>query len=163
MTIAPLLRRASAMLVLSAAFAGLAAAEPSRADDVRVTIVAVKASDRSHDVNAKLKELAREVQKRDPSLTGYSIAQTTCKAVNVGQKESFKLIGDDVTADITVLQKDDSRQRVRLAVKAPLVGEVTYLTSYDNFSPIATRYLTPNDRERLIVAIMVRPVAKEKK
>ena len=69
---------------------------------------------------------------------------------------------DDATTDITVLGKDDTGERVRLAVKAPLVGEITYLTCYGKFVPIVTRYLTKNDRERLIVAIMVKSMAKDK-
>jgi hypothetical protein len=161
MTPTPHFRRLASLLVLSAGLAGLAAAEPTRAEDVRVTIVAITASDRNQTVDPKLKDIAREVQKRDASLTGFKLDRTTRKAVNVGQKESFALV-DAATADITVLQKDDSRQRVRLAVKLPLVGEFTYLTCYDKFFPVVTRYLTANDRERLIVAIMVKPVAKEK-
>jgi hypothetical protein len=155
------IRRVCALVVLTAALVGLAGAAPSRAEDVQVTIVAITASDRNQNVNPKLKEIASEVKKRDASLTGYKLERTTSKAVNVGQKESFALV-DGATADITVLQKDDSRQRVRLALKAPLVGEITYSTCYDKFFPVVTRYLTTNDRERLIVAVMVKPVAKEK-
>ena len=46
--------------------------------------------------------------------------------------------------------------RVRLAVKAPLAGEITYTTCCSKFFPIMTRYLT-KDNERLIIAIMVKP------
>src|SRR5207253_2939842 len=115
-------------------------------DDVRVTIVAITASSQHQDVSPKLRDFAREVQKREPSLSGYRLGQTESRSLNFGQKESFRLV-DDATTDITLLAKDDSRQRVRLAVKAPLVGEITYLTCYDKFFPIVTRYLTKNDRE----------------
>jgi hypothetical protein len=74
--------------------------------------------------------------------------------------ENFPLV-EDASADITVLQ--DDKQRVRLAVKAPLVGEITYQTCYDKFFPIVTRYLTTKDRERLIVAIMVTSATKDAK
>jgi len=136
---------------------------PAAGDGIRVTIVAITASDKHRDVDPKLKQLAREVQKQhDPALTGYKLGETVSKPVAVGQKENFKLV-DDASADITVLQKDDSNQRIRLAVKAPLVGEITYSTCYDKFFPIITRYTTRADRERLIVAIMVRQTAKDGK
>jgi hypothetical protein len=153
------MRRPPTLTLLAVCGATLAGA--GRAEDVQVTIVAIKASDRNQDIHPKLEEIAREVKKRDASLTGYKLERTTSKGVNVGQKESFALV-DGATADITVLQKDDSKQRVRLALKAPLVGEITYSTCYDKFFPIVTRFLTTNDRERLIVAVMVKQPAKDK-
>jgi len=156
------IRAALALLLTVAALATVSAGFPAQTDDVRVTILAITASSQHQDVNPKLRDFAREVKKYDSSLSGYRLGQMDSRALNVGQKESFKLV-DDATADITVLGKDDNGQRVRLAVKAPLIGEITYLTCYDKFFPIITRYLTKNDRERLIVAIMVKSVAKEKK
>jgi hypothetical protein len=132
-------------------------ADPPAANDaIRVTIVAITASDKHNTVDPRLKNLAHEVRKQhDQALTGYKLGETVSKPVAVGQKENFKLV-DDASADITVLQKDDTNNRIRLAVKAPLVGEITYSTCYDKFFPIITRYQTRSDRERLIVAIMVR-------
>ena len=140
--------------------AALAAAPCARADDVRVTVLAITATNQNQDVNPKLKEIAREVQKYEPTLTGFKLGQTTVKTLNVGQKVSFDLVDGEKT-DITVLAKDDSRQRVTLAFKPPLVGEITYSISYGKYFPLVTRYLTKNEKERLIVAIMVKPVAKE--
>jgi len=139
-------------------------ADPPAANDaIRVTIVAITASDKHSNVDPRLKNLAREVRKQhDQALTGYKLGETVSKPVGVGQKENFKLV-DEQSADITVLQKDDTNQRIRLAVKAPLVGEITYSTCYDKFFPILTRYTTRTDRERLIVAIMVRQPGKEAK
>jgi hypothetical protein len=133
-------------------------------DSVRVTIVAITASDKHQDVNPKLKELAKEVRKREQlgGLTGFRVERNNCKPVTVGQTEKFDLV-DDQSVGVTVLQKDDSNQRVRLAVKPPFVGEITYSTVYDKFFPIVTRYLTAKDRERLIVAIMVRQAGKDAK
>jgi hypothetical protein len=134
---------------------------PAAGDGIRVTIVAITASNKHDKVDPRLKSLASEVRKQhDPALTGYKLGETVSKPVAVGQKENFKLV-DDASADITVLQKDDSNQRIRLAVKAPLVGEITYSTCYDKFFPIITRYETRTDRERLIVAIMVRQAGKD--
>ncbi|MFO0810997.1 MAG: hypothetical protein U0746_20400 [Gemmataceae bacterium] len=139
----------------------LAASSAARAQDVRVTVVAIAASDRTTIVNPKLAEIAREVKKHDPSLTGFRIANTESQEFTVGQKQSFKkLVDDDASADITVTAKNDTKHRVRLAVKPPSVGEIVYETGYDKFFPIVTRY-TAKTGERLIVAIMVKPVTKE--
>jgi hypothetical protein len=155
------LSRASllALVGLLAASAGGAADPP---DGLRVTIAAITASDRHTSVHPKLTEIAKAVQtvKETAALTGYRLERTTCKPVTVGRMENFPLV-EDASADITVLQ--DDKQRVRLAVKAPLVGEITYQTCYDKFFPIVTRYLTTKDRERLIVAIMVTSATKDAK
>jgi hypothetical protein len=87
-------------------------------------------------------------------LTGFRLVDSEIRPVNVGQKESFKLVGDAV-ADVTVLGKDDAKKRIRLTVKPPLMGEITYGISYDKFFPIVTRTLSNN--ERLIIAVMVQP------
>ncbi|HTK77699.1 MAG TPA: hypothetical protein VL371_20705 [Gemmataceae bacterium] len=139
-------------------------ADPPAANDaIRVTIVAITASDKHTNIDPRLKNLAREVRKQhDQALTGYKLGETVSKPVAVGQKENFKLV-DDASADITVLQKDDTNQRIRLAVKLPFVGEITYSTCYEKFFPIITRYTTRTNQERLIVAIMVRQSGKDGK
>jgi len=149
-------------LTLAAIAAASAGGGPGHAGDVRVTIAAITASSQHQTVDPKLREIAREVQRRQSDLSGYKLGQTDSRALNVGQKESFWLV-DDAKADITVLAKDEGGERVRLAVKVPLMGEISYQTCYDKFFPIVTRYLTKDDRERLIVAIMVKSAAKEKK
>jgi len=156
-----LLSRAS-LLALVAVFipaVWLWADPPDRGDNIRVTIVPILASDKHRDVDPKLKEIAKEVQKRDAALTGFRLAPARAKPVAVGQKENFALV-DDASADVTVLQKDDTQQRIRLAVKAPQVGEITYSTCYDKYFPILTRIAT-KDGQRLVLAIMVRQAGKD--
>src|SRR5437763_13340927 len=114
-------RIALALGLALAAIAAAAAGGPAQTDDVRVTIAAIMASTQHQTVDPKLRDFAREVQKREPSLSGYKVGQTDSRALPVGQKESFKVV-DDATTDITVLGKDDTGERVRLAVKAPLIG-----------------------------------------
>jgi hypothetical protein len=153
---------ALAGVVLSAAF--VEADPPAPGDNIRITIVPILASDKHRDVDPKLKEIAREVQKREAALTGFRLGPPRCKPVAIGQKENFKLTGDDdgPSADVTVLQKDDTQQRIRLAVKAPQVGEITYSTSYEKYFPILTRVIT-KDGQRLILAIMVKQAGKDAK
>jgi hypothetical protein len=124
--------------------------------DVRVTVVTIMANDREKFVDAKLNDFAREVQKHEPTLTCYRLGNTTSKEINLGQKEAIELVAGKASADVKLLRKDDSKKRVTIEVKPPLVGAITYETCYDKFFPIVTRAVV--DGERLIIAVMVKPV-----
>jgi hypothetical protein len=73
----------------------------------------------------------------------------------VGTKETFSLI-DCKEAAVTVRHGCDKNGRVELTVKAPCVGEITYITCCKKYFPIMTRYQT-KDKDRLIIAVMVQP------
>jgi hypothetical protein len=140
-----------------AGFNGRAAAQ-----DVRVTVVTILATDRNQDVDSKLADVAAEVKKREPSLTGYRLGKTGHRDINVGQKEAIKLFDDkDYSTDVKLLAKNDSKKRVTLEVKPPMVGAISYEICYDKFFPIVTRAVV--DGERLIIAVMVRPAEKAAK
>jgi uncharacterized protein YqfA (UPF0365 family) len=124
------------------------------AQDARVTIVTILASAAHQDINPKLQQIAAEVRKHEPSLTGFRIHSIESKDLNLGQKESFQLM-KDVSADVTVLAQDKTKNRIQLAVKPPQMGEVTFSIAYDKYLPIVTRQLAANDR--LILAIMAQP------
>lgn len=128
-------------------------------EDVRITVVAVLASDRHTTIDKKLNALAVEVRKSDPSLTGYRIERTTSKPVKFNQKETFALVGD-LTAEVTVQSRDEKDNKIKLTIKSPHVGEIGYTTVQDKYFPILTRYQTDKDKERLILAVMVTPIAK---
>jgi hypothetical protein len=132
-------------------------AMPVRAEDFKVTVVAILASDRHKEINPKLVQIADEIRKRDQSLTGWKIERTTAKTLKLNQKEAFPLYGD-INAEVTVLSGEDKEKSLRLNVKAPHAGEVTYTNKADKFFPIMTRYQTEKDKERLIIAVMVKPV-----
>lgn len=157
--LSPLVRRICALSIVSAAIAlpGRASAQ-----DVRVTVIAVMASDKSKDVNPKLKDLAREVSNREPGLTEYQLGNTVSKEISIGQKEVVDLIEKKVSADVRLIAKDDSKKRVTIEVKPPLVKAITYSTCYDKFFPIITSYRSDSG-ERLIIAIMVKPIEKPAK
>lgn len=130
------------------------------AEDARVTIVTILASSNHQEIDPKLQQIAAEVRKHEPSLSGFKLHNSQFKSVNVGQKEKFDLVNDQ-SADVTVVEKNESKKRVTLSVKPPTVGEIKYSISYDKFFPIVTRYLTQN--ERLIIAIMVQPPKDKEK
>jgi len=153
--LATLTRRSAVALALAAALPGRAAAQ-----DVRVTILTIMASDRP-DANPdpRLKDVAREVRKHEPNLTSFRVGKQACKQINVGQKEAIELVENKASADVKLLAKDDSKNRVTIEVKPPLVGAITYSTCYDKFFPIVTRAVV--DGERLIIAVMVKPAAEK--
>lgn len=150
---------------LAAALLGLpAAGRVTLAEERNVTVVAVLATDQNAVIDPKVQGIAEEVKKLEPGLTGFRLVRTTNKPVGVGRKESFPLVDAEMLA-VQLLQieppkEKDKDERVRLAVKAPLTGEITYTTCCSKYFPILTRYLT-KENERLIVAVMVKPSAKK--
>jgi len=136
-------------------------AQPIRAaDEIRICVVAILATDRDATIDPKVRCIAREVQKQEPQLTGFRLATTNCKPLAVGAKETFALVENEV-ATVTLQQGMDKEDRVRLTVKAPLVGEITYTTVCSKCFPIITRYQTI-DKDRLIIAVLVRQPCKGK-
>jgi len=130
-------------------------------DEIRVCVVAILATDQNTKVDSKLQCIAKEIQKKEPSLTGFRLSTVNCKALALGAKENFCLVEGEVAA-LSLQQGMDKDERVQLTVKAPTVGEITYTTTCGKYFPLVTSYQT-KDKERLIIAIMVRtPACKGK-
>ena len=148
-------------LSLPLALSCLLAAAPAAdtADETRVCVVAIIATDRNTTVDEKIKCIAKEVQKKEPTLTGFRMATTNCKPLTAGARESFPLVEGEVAS--VLVEGKCKGDRVRLTVKAPLMGEITYSTTCGKYFPIVTRYQT-KDKDRLIIAIMVKPECKGK-
>jgi hypothetical protein len=140
--------------------AGLSTAPQPAADERHVTVVAILATDRNKEVDARVQGIAEEVQKLEPGLTGFRVVRTTSKPIAMGKRDTFPLV-DNETLGVQLQQAEakDGQERFRLTVKAPLAGEITYSCCTAKYFPIMTRYLT-KDNDRLIVAIMVKPAKK---
>jgi hypothetical protein len=135
---------------------------PALAEEFRVTVVSILASDRHKSVDPKLTAIADEFRKRDATLTGWRIERTTAESMPLGQKKSFPLV-DGVVAEVVVASHDAKDNKLKVTVRSPHAGEITYTTVPDKFFPILTRYQTEQNKERLVYAVMVRPVpAKDK-
>jgi galactokinase len=140
-------------LVFAVTLAALpASSTAASAQDVRVTVMAIHATERNKDVDDDLRDIAEKVQKAEPKLTGFRKGRMTSLTLGIGAKETFELV-DDESATVTVVEIS-KKDKVKLTVKPPAVGAITYTTAPDKFFPIVTRYETKN-KERLIVAIMV--------
>lgn len=140
-----------AVLVLGAA--GPACAE----DSVKVTVVAILASDKHQTIDKKLTEVAQEVRKKEPDLTGFTIERTTTKEIKIGQEEKFPLLEEQVV--VVIVLKEDKEGRRSLSIKPPTLGEITYTCACGKFFPVITRYTTAN-KDRLIIAVMCKPCVK---
>jgi hypothetical protein len=124
-------------------------------EEVKVSVVAILATDRDDKVDPKLECIAKEVKKKDPKLTGVRQGVMTCKPVKVGSKEKFDLVEDQVVC-VTIDHAADKNNRVQLKIKAPMLGEITYDTCCGKFLPVMTPYKT-KDGDVLFIAIRVQP------
>src|SRR3954468_20932145 len=108
---------------------------------VSVTVVIVLATDQNATIDPKLKELAKEVQKRDPKLTGFKLVATECKSIPVGEAASINLT-DKQVLKVTVDQSKDEKGRISLTLNPPGMDAVTYACACDKFFPIVTPHHT---------------------
>lgn len=139
----------------------LAAAPAARAADekVQVTVLAILATDQNDKVDPQLKCVAQKVQKLEPKLTGFRLARTSTRSLEISKASKFALV-EGAPVSITVEQGPDKNNRVGLTVRPPQLGEICYLSCCGKFFPIVTRYQT-KEKERLIIAIMVEPCNKK--
>ncbi|MGE3809337.1 MAG: hypothetical protein AB7K24_32125 [Gemmataceae bacterium] len=143
--------RRTAMLALTLLLVSVGALRA--ADEIKVVVIAVLASEDSKEVDPKLKCIADKVQKVEPKLTGFRLARTTTRMVAVGRSDKFPLVDDEVVT-VTLDRPADEQNRVSVTVKPPNLGAIAYTSCCGKFFPIVTRYQTKK-KERLIIAIMV--------
>lgn len=139
----------------------LAFAPAAGAEDIHVTVVTILATDKNTKINPKIECIARAVQAEEPKLTGFAMRTMTAKPIAIGAKDKFPLVEDQV-AVVEVLEIDKDGKCVRLKVKVPMVGDITYTTCCNKFFPIVTPYVTKGG-DRLIVAVQVARPCKDKK
>lgn len=118
---------------------------------ITVVVYAILGTTRNKEIPEKLSEFAREAQKKDPKLTGFSIAHKQSLECSIGQPTDFKLVGNQKVTVTLNVDKDD-QDRVTLTIKAPGMKEMTYACVCDRYLPIATDHLTP-EKDRLFIAI----------
>jgi hypothetical protein len=140
----------------------ICAAGAVRADDgkIKVTVVAILGSEKHTHICNELKDIAPELQKKNPKLTGFTLERSTCKSMKIGEKDSFHLV-DKEFAEVKLKVKDDTTNRVSLTIKPPTWSEMDYTTCCGKFFPVYTGYMTKEKDELLIIAIMVKPCTKK--
>lgn len=138
---------------------GALAAVPASAEEVKVTVLSILATEKNSTIDNDLKDIAERVQKQEPKLTGFRQSRQTSKTLHVGDgsKEMFLLVEDQ--AVVVTVESVMKKEKIRLTIKPPTLGEITYTTTCEKFFPIVTRHVT-KDKERLIIAIMVEQCKK---
>src|SRR4051794_1008401 len=100
----------------------LAAAEAPKA---KVGVIVVLASEDDATIDPRLKNIAEEVRKLNPSLKGFKVKSTMIRDLTENDKTSFPLVGDR-TVEITVRQAMDKDGKTTLAVTPPEQGEIVF-------------------------------------
>lgn len=122
---------------------------------VKVTLVVILATEQGNEVDKRLRDIAKEIQKENPNLKSFQLKKMMDRSLAPNEKVSFATV-DDKSAQIIVKHGANKENRVSLAVTAPNQGEIVYETVCGKFLPIVTRYQT-KAKQRLILAIRVQP------
>lgn len=132
----------SAICCLTVVAGSLAGPQPQlQPKQIKVTVVAILASECEGSVDPRLKAIAEEVQKLHPQLKRFAVANITNQSFKAGEKATFKLV-EAATADVTIFCCGDMNDRVGIRVVPPLQGEIDYRAVCGKFLPIVTRYYT---------------------
>jgi hypothetical protein len=129
----------------------------AQSGNIKVTVIAIVATDKNAEISKELADIAPELQKKEPKLTGFTLERATCKSMKIGDKDSFHLV-DKEFVEVKLRVKNDNH--VSLTIKPPTMGEVDYTTCCGKFFPMFTSYRTKEKGELLIVAVMVKPCMK---
>jgi hypothetical protein len=132
----------------------------AQGQEVRICVITILATERDKKVDPKLECIAKEVQRDNPTLTGFHLKDISCKSLAVGAKEEFKLIDDEV-ATVHVKQAADRDNRVVVSVRPPRMKEITYRTACGKFLPIMTKYRT-KDGDVLLIGVQLKPCHGDK-
>lgn len=153
--------RASGAWLTFLALACCPAAAAPPEEKVRVTVVAVLASDKHKEVDPLLKCLAEKLQELDAKLTGFRAGRMTSKILTPGAEATFPLV-EDQSAFVILEPKPKQGKGTCVSVKTPGVGIVTYTIKCEKCFPIGTSYQTRKG-ERLIVGVLVEPIEEKPK
>ena len=129
-------------------------------DPVRVTVVVVLATDGHAKVDPKLADLAKQVRKRDETLTGFVLGPAEAKSIPVGGSHTFELV-DGQELKVTVTRGKGADGKISLTIKPPGLENVTYGCACDKFFPVVTPHRTKKD-EVLIIAVRAKPCTQKK-
>ena len=150
------------MISLVAAFLISAPAEAPacpKGETIQVVVIVILASDKNADVDDRLREIATEIRKKDPQLTGFELHKSFNKKLKIGEMEAFELVGK-AKVEVIINEKTDDAGRMTITVKPPKLEEITYACTCGKFFPIITNHFTP-EKKRLIIAVMATPCKKK--
>jgi hypothetical protein len=146
-------------LLLALGVTSLGACPPAPKDDeIEVKVLAILASEHHTKVHPKLTEFAKQVQKKEPKLTGFKLHRTDDESFKLGETKKFPMPGGDAV-EVTVNKERDEKGRVTLTIKAPKLEPIKYECACDKYFSVATQQFVGQgkDQEQLFVAVMAKP------
>jgi hypothetical protein len=151
-------------LSLAALFLAAAAPACPPADEIEVKVLSILASEHNKDVDKRLTEFAKQVQKKDPSLTGFRLDHSNQEPLKLGETKKFTLTGGQVV-EVTVNKDRNEKGRITLTIKPPKLNQITYECVCDKYFSIGTDYYEGKgkDRSQLFIAIKASPCAPASK
>jgi hypothetical protein len=153
-------------LSLAVLVLGMATVEacPQPSDEIEVKVLAILASEHNKEVNPKLAEFAKQVQKKEPGLIGFKLDRSTAEKLKLGETKKFRLSGDEVV-EVTVNKERNEQGRITLTIKPPKMNQITYECVCDKFFSMATDHSEGKgkDKTQLFIAIMAKPCGAGKK
>ena len=134
------------------------------ADEIEVRVVGILASEHKKDVDPKLTEFAKHVQKKQPALTGFKLDHTEEHTLKLGETKKVKTSGGQVV-EVTVNKERNEKGRITLTIKPPKMGQITYACVCDKYFATATEHYEGKgeDRAQLFVAVKASPCGPPKK
>ena len=134
------------------------------ADEIEVKIVAILASEHHKDVDKRLTEFAKHVQKKDPSLTGFKVDRSSEDTFKLGETKKIAVTGGQIV-EVTVNKDRNEKGRITLTIKPPKLSQITYECVCDKYFSIATEHYEGKgmDRAQLFIAIKASPCGLQKK
>lgn len=152
--------RLRSLLCCLAAVAGPAATraeDPKEAakESVQVTVKGILASETKNFIDPRLADFAKEVQKKNPKLTGFRFADSGTANLALGVTRTFKL-ADKETLDVTANASLTAEGKITITVKPPMLDQVTYTCVCERYFSMATQYFN-KDKERLFIGVTAKP------
>lgn len=128
-------------------------------DPVKVTLVVILASDKGDKIDPRLKAIAEEVRKKEPTLTNFTMKSMRSNSFKPGEKFSMPML-DEKKVEMLIKHGADKQNCISLSLFPPSMGEIEYKTVCGKFLPVVTPCKTKNN-ERIILAIRVQPCKGE--
>jgi hypothetical protein len=122
---------------------------------VKVTVLVVLATAEGQAIEPKLRSLAVEVRKREPNLSSFKHQKTIARSIVNQDTVDLEVLAKQILR-VKVEQPRYPDGRVKLTIRPPGLGEITYECVCGKYFPVVTPHVTANG-ERLILAIMATP------
>jgi hypothetical protein len=136
---------------------------PPGEDEIEIRVLAIMVSEHKDKIDPRLAQFAKQVQKKDSTLSGFRLQHSGRDNLKLGDTQKFQLVGKEVV-EVTVNKERNKAGKVVLTIKPPKLDQITYECVCDKYFSMATQYFegTGKDKEQLFIAIMAKPCGTKK-